>query len=930
MEVFMLAQRRVLCLTVLLGLVILMTPALVSAQAAQVGDLSGVIKDSSGAAVPGASVVATSQERGFSRRAVSDSAGRFRFPAIGIGAYRVVVSLTGFDTVTLTDNLVESERTTELNVSMKVQTQVETITVTGEAPIVDMTNSAVSTKVRAEEFQRLPMGRSYQALMGQAPGVLGTGNVNAHGALTSNNLFLFDGVNSTDPTTGTFGSNLTFEGIQEVTIYTSAVSAEYGRAVGAITNVITKTGTNRYEGSAKYLLTNDKWNTQNSTKSEVNGASLERTKLDIKNPVYAFTLGGPVWKDHAWFFANYERAKTTGAQTQTAGGQNYQQTVTSPFFLGRLTAQLSQNHTIWARYLTSPSNGFIVNYWGQGGAADLSALTGQDQTAKSVAVQWTGVLRSNWSADAFVAQNWETIDVGVYQDSSLTNGSPHFSLADNRWYNGPTFIGAVDRPRKQATISTTYYTNIGNNSHSFKAGFDIQQLESSNAFIFANNQRFIDNSFNITTRAFSPSAREDYQSGDSRSKGTTYALYARDKFELGKRLFVEAGLRYEKQTGDSDVGASTIDTATIAPRLSGSFDLRGNGKSLIVGSYGRFYQSILQGFSDNFANIPQQTNYDNYVWNGSTYVFSNSIRSSASTFKPNLDLKPTFVDEATAGFQQQVGRVYGFGARFIYRKWGNLIDDVRSFNPDNTLRREVVNYAAAEHKYVGFELSFEKRFSHNWNAAANYTYSKASGNHFADNFTTLGDYLDARCRTTVDTTIGTGGIVPCRDAAEGNRNNLSGFDRPHNFKANGAYSVNFGRTNLVVSGVGNLISKTNFTKNRTLNVLLPGTTTNAGPTLGYFYEPAGSERLPGMIFTMDNAMELTFRTVSRAQFGFKAEAFNTLNNQEKSGVNSTLWCNDTSGTNATCVANRNTFALAAVRGNFIGPRTYRFTALVRF
>jgi hypothetical protein len=114
--------------------------------------------------------------------------------------------------------------------SLKLATQEVEVTVTGETPIVDATNQAVQTRIRSEEYNKIPMARSYLNLIGQAPGVVGTGNVNSHGALTSNNLFLMDGVDTTDPTTGTFGTNLAFETIQEVVVQTSSVSAEYGRA----------------------------------------------------------------------------------------------------------------------------------------------------------------------------------------------------------------------------------------------------------------------------------------------------------------------------------------------------------------------------------------------------------------------------------------------------------------------------------------------------------------------------------------------------------------------------------------------------------------------------------------------------------------------------------------------------------------------------
>jgi hypothetical protein len=276
-------------------LALMLVPAFASAQATQVGQIAGEVKDATGGVLPGATVTLTSVDRGATRTMVTDSNGRFIFTAVQIGRYTVGVQLQSFQTTTLTDNLVEAERTTNLSVVMKVAGVEVATTVVGSTPIVDTKNQTLETRVRVEEFSKLAVGRSYQALMGVTPGVVGTGNVNSHGALSSNNIFMFDGVNTTDPTTGTFGANLNFEAIQEMVIRTSAVGVEYGRGTGAVVDVITKSGTNRYEGSFKYLASNDNWNAQNTTKSEIApNSSLARTKFDKVNSTYSGSAGGPV------------------------------------------------------------------------------------------------------------------------------------------------------------------------------------------------------------------------------------------------------------------------------------------------------------------------------------------------------------------------------------------------------------------------------------------------------------------------------------------------------------------------------------------------------------------------------------------------------------------------------------------------------------
>jgi hypothetical protein len=926
-------MRRLVILVCAFVLLVGAAAAPAAAQTAQVGNISGTVLDESGGALPGAMVTLTSQERGYSRTTMTDAAGTYLFPVLPLGKYTLLIELQGFGKKTLTDNLVETDKTTAVTATLKLATQELQVTVVGETPIVDRTNTTVQTRVRAEEFQKLPVVRSYQSLMAAAPGVVGTGNVNSHGALTGNNAFLMDGVDTTDPTTGTFGTNLNFEAIEEMTVYTSGVSAEYGRAVGAIVNIITKSGTNRLEGSAKFIGTNDNWNAQNSTKSETTGASLERTKFNYVNPILTFTGGGPIKKDRAWFFGNYELAKNTTAQRQTAGQtpEDYQQTTRAPFFATRISGQLTSKQNVWFKYHRVPTNGFVIDYWGgTTPAGERTALNFQDQGGSSAAFQYSGVLRPNWTVEGMFANNNEFINVFPFQVSSLNGGAPHFNQAERKYYNGATFDGFVQRPRKQATAATTYYMKVGKNSHSIKAGFDWQNLNSTNLFQYPTGSVYTDVSFNQATHAFVPESRQDYVGGASTSTGNIYSFYVRDKFDATKRFAFEVGARVDKQNGTSDVGAGTVGVTTFSPRLSANYDVAGDGKTLVIGTFGRFYQSIIQDFSDSFANIPQQTNYDNFVWNGSTYVFANAVRIGASSFKPNADLKPTYINEGTLGFQRQVGQRLGVGARVVVRNWADLIDDLRTFNADNTINRQVVNYDVAQRTYRALELTVEKRYSKNWYGAGSYTYARTRGNQFSNVFSSLGDYLDAQCRTTVDTSIGTNGVLPCAEVQNGaNKYGAPANDRPHSLKFSGAYTRPVGKINLTAGTVGEATSKVTYTQTRSFNVLLPGTTTNSGNTATYLYEPLGNERLPGVLFQLDSALEATWRMAGRSEVGLKAEIFNVFDNQEKTAISNTVWCNP-SNTSAACQTARDQFGTATARGAYFGPRNYRFTALFRF
>ncbi len=374
---------------------------------------------------------------------------------------------------------------------MKLGALTDTIEVVGQTPIVDATNTAANTRVRREEFEKLPVGRSYQALIGAAPGVVGTGNVNALGALTSNNLFIIDSVDTTDPTTGTFGTNLNFEAIQEVSIYTSGVSAEYGRAQGAIVNVITKSGTNRFEGSAKYIFLNDNWDAQNNTVNEINNASLARVKFDKVNPVYTFTGGGPICRDRAWFFGAYEYSKNTTPQRQTVGQipEDYQQTTENKFFNGRGTVQVAEGQTVWVKYYRSPTDGFVDDYWGavrRARGADRCRTRPRRTMRRSTAACSRTTGRSRPRSPTTAASSFVT----TYEASGRLANAPIFNESRRKYYNGATFDGFTDRPRQQFNLASNWFLTPGGRSHDIKVGFDFQNVESAAEFKYPNGQLY--------------------------------------------------------------------------------------------------------------------------------------------------------------------------------------------------------------------------------------------------------------------------------------------------------------------------------------------------------------------------------------------------------------------------------------------------------
>ncbi|HJQ38582.1 MAG TPA: TonB-dependent receptor [Thermoanaerobaculia bacterium] len=916
------------------------------AQGFQIGGVIGQVTDETGGVLPGVSVTVTSVDRGLTRTETTDSQGKFRFASLPLGTYRVEAALSGFQSAKHDMVRVEADKNTTVDFSMRLAGTSESLTVTAEAPVVDPTTATVTTRVSTEEYEKAPVGRSYQSLVGLAPGITGgaASNPNSSGALSSANQFLFDGVDSTDPTTGTFGSNLNFEAIQEVNVMTNAVSAEYGRATGAVVNVITKSGTNDFEGSLKSIVSNDEWNDQNKTINQISGASFERTKIDHNNIRYAATLGGPLWKDHLWFFGAYDTYKPfSSAATTTVTNEEYSSKEVQKFQNYRLNWQITPSQGVWAKFSDDPITGIARNY---SGATDIYTLSRQDQGGDSRVLQYSGVFGSNFTVDAMFGKSTGKIIVSPWAIGPFDNGAAilnnnntiplctggattNCASPSGQYYNGNYFgpNNNTSRPRKQYVLAGTYFASLGGQSHELKAGIDRQNFESGTYYSYGNDRLYVVRNYNVYNGTFTPVQRRDFLNpGPQVSEGKIDSVYLRDKFSIGRRWFFEVGGRYEKQDGQNDVGANVVEASTFAPRLSMNYDLFANGQTLVTASYGRYYDFILQSFADNYAEGAQRANFDLYVWNATTsqYVFNRQVITAGgqSLTPAALGLDPNKMDEYTVGLQHQLGRSAGVMLRYVHRKWSDLIEDHYDYDADGNIISDYFNYDGAFRDYDALQAQFDKRFGNNWSLLANYTYSRTKGNFFSNFASVLVDFPNSTCVTN-DTTVGNNGTLPCADVM----NSIEGratYDSPHVANVLGTYGFHLGPVNLTF-GVGSRYrSGFAFSKIGSATVVDPFG--ELGESYSYYYEGTGSDRLPS-VWSIDNSLEATFGVFHGMEVGVKGEVFNVTNRQGQINTTTNTWSN---ANTVAAQTSRNNFGKATSRTHYQDPRSYRVTVLFRF
>jgi Carboxypeptidase regulatory-like domain len=261
----------------LLG-VVLVSSTSAMAQVTTTGTIQLIIEDSQGGRLPGVTVTASASDVVTSRQTVSDGEGVATLEALApSSAYVVKGSLSGFRDFTRENILVRSGQTTTIHSTLTLSTVTEQVTVLGvSTPLVDVTRAVAGQDITLQLTESLPTGRSYQSYLQLVPGVLPdspnqSGNPSSRSGMnwkdqivgdnlgvSTDNHYYFEGINVTDPVTGTFGSNLNTEIIQEQKVITGGIPAEYVGSSGLISTVITKSGSNIYSGSANYFFQNDK------------------------------------------------------------------------------------------------------------------------------------------------------------------------------------------------------------------------------------------------------------------------------------------------------------------------------------------------------------------------------------------------------------------------------------------------------------------------------------------------------------------------------------------------------------------------------------------------------------------------------------------------------------------------------------------------
>jgi hypothetical protein len=284
-----------------------------SAQTAQ-GEIVGTVLDAQGASVPGVTVTVTNTATGLVRTGATADNGSFRFPALASGTYKLTADKTGFATLVVEQVEVSVGETRTVNLTMKIASQTESVTVQGAVTIVNTETQHLGEVINQTQVTALPLnGRNFAQLAllnagvsafggggGQQGGEGGISGYSSNGQRSSSNNFMIDGVDNNNYNAGSVSQLPSIDSIQEFQVQTNNYAAEYGRNSGSVVNLVTKSGTNQFHGSAYEFLRNDVFDARNFF------ANPNAPAPELRLNQFGGTFGGPIIKDKTFFFGNYE------------------------------------------------------------------------------------------------------------------------------------------------------------------------------------------------------------------------------------------------------------------------------------------------------------------------------------------------------------------------------------------------------------------------------------------------------------------------------------------------------------------------------------------------------------------------------------------------------------------------------------------------
>lgn len=912
------------------------------AQSSTTGALSGTVT-TGGNGLPGATITVTSPNLQGSRTAVTDANGNYSIAGLPPGDYTVKAELSGLQTVSQNVRVGVSS-TARADADLKVTAVADAITVTASAPAV-LETTEVQANYDKKLVDSLPLARTVTGIALLAPGTTSNGPRGAmqiSGSFANDNLINVDGSNVQENLRGQARPLFIEDAIQETTVLTAGISAEYGRFTGGVVNAITKSGGNEFTGSFRDQLTNPKWTAISKFGKANPGTEILPNKIDN---AYEATLGGRIIRDRLWFFTAGRYAKTTASGGSfRAGGSEFFSTTKNQRLEAKLTGQVTPRNSLQVTFLNSPLVATNNNQLGVYEQSGLDPSIAQKEDFKSA--HYNGVITNNlliegnWSKRAFTFVGFGGDNPDIYAGTPLLQ-----TIGGQGVANAPYFCGICDREKRDNRLFTgkaSYFLGTKSfGTHNLVGGVeDFKEFRLSNNFQSATNLVVeLDGAPAVRqpngTVIFTVTPGVDYISyypieiPSIGSNLKTESAFVNDKWDLNSHLSFNVGGRFDKNNSKDSFGNKTSKDSSFSPRLGVIYDVTGNGRLRLNATYGKYvgrlaetvqgagspagnpsgYYYYYQGpaFSGTSAQVVRRL-IDDFLAKGGTNRQKNkpdiSVVGGFSQRLASDNLKAPDMREFTVGAGLQIGQNGFVRADYIDRNWDNYYVAITNTGTgtvtgplgDKADLTLISNTNLLDRTYKGVQLQGQYRLFSRLNLGANYTYSKLRGN--------------AEGEGTAGGPRAEGAYIFQYPELQGFvQNSPSGFlsgDQRHKVRAYADLDLPIGPVGtLNFSVLQRYDSGTPFSLAASIPAVRnPATGTSAlsyvsAPSnVTYFFGSRGSERWDNVSRT-DVAVTYSL-PISRAGFYVKGEVFNAFNRQAQIAGTTTVRVR--SNTNGTTLA----------------------------
>ena len=740
--------------------ILVLAASSVSAQGRQAGALSGRLSSRDGQPLPGATVTVTSPSLQGARSVVADVNGVYRLAGLPPGDYVVTFEMSGMTSVERHASI-SLGGDVAMDQTLAIVPVSEEIEVRGAKP-APVASPAGAFNLRAADSTLMPAGRTPFLLAELAPGLTdntpNSNQVTAAGGFAYDNVFLMNGVDINDNVLGQPNALFIEEAIEEVQVLTSGISAEYGRFGGGVVNVITRSGGNAFSGAFRLNLTNPAWSVETPFEK-----SRGTVRARAVSPTYEATAGGPIVRDRLWYFggARVERTTTQSAFAQT--GTPFTSRNENTRYEAKLTGTPAAGHTLQGSFIDNATN---LRQPAIPVSIEPATFTTPSTPNRLAAATWRGVLGPRTFATAQYSQKWWTLENAggtsnaIVDSPFLTRGT--LGVPGGLQYNAPYWDSTDPEQRNNRQLTASVAQMLSSprfGTHEVKTGVEHfvstrvgGNSQTSTGYVFqtdyrldANNRPALDADGRLIPRFVPNNSRVQVwlpQRGATIDIATT-SLFVNDRWTATPRLTLDLGLRFESVGSDATGGIESVDAQTFAPRLGASYSLTGDGRTVLLGTYGHYagkYNDVQFARNTNVGNADRYTaqyvgpagegrnfadgfNPANYVPISGTFPTANVFFADDLTSPVTRELTLAVARELEHGWARATyvrRRATDFVEDFITTDGGTTLLNRNGLSGvfDNSVYR---NTDLAERRYQGLDLQSAYRVKPNLSVNGHWT-----------------------------------------------------------------------------------------------------------------------------------------------------------------------------------------------------------------